>query len=103
MRCAGRRQQSLLLLPLLRSDPGGASHQSVGFRRRYPGIDLRLEVGNMAQVAVAMCAGAAELGFVEGSVQDPSLDSAVVAHDQPALAVGDGYPGLVVARCPAGI
>lgn len=45
----------------------------MGFRQHYPGTDLRLEMGNTAQVAVAMRAGAAEVGFVEGAVQNPSL------------------------------
>ena len=64
----------------------------VAFRCLHPGIDLRLEVGNTAQVAGAVCAGLAELGFVEGLVADPSLDSAVVARDQLVLVVGDGHP-----------
>lgn len=64
----------------------------VAFRRLHPGIDLRLEVGNTAQVAGAVCTGLAELGFVEGLVADPSLDSAVVARDQLVLVVGDGHP-----------
>ncbi len=64
----------------------------VAFRRLHPAIDLRLEVGNTAQVADAVRVGTAELGFVEGQVQDPSLASAVVAHDQLVLVVSDGHP-----------
>lgn len=66
----------------------------VAFRRRHPGINVRLEIGNTAQVAAAVRAGTADLGLVEGLVQDPFLDSAVVAHDQLVLVVGDGHPWI---------
>ena len=42
----------------------------VAFRRAYPAIDIRLAVGNTAQVAAAIHDGAAELGFVEGATDD---------------------------------
>ena len=60
----------------------------VAFRRAHPGIDIRLSVGNTAQVAAAVHEGQAELGFVEGAVNDPELSSATVAHDQLVLVVG---------------
>ena len=64
----------------------------VAFRRAHPGIDVRLEVGNTMQVAHAIHAGLAELGFVEGAVEDPSLDIRTVARDQLVIVVGDGHP-----------
>ncbi len=60
----------------------------VAFRRAHPGIEVRLSVGNTAQVAAAVHQGEAELGFVEGAVNDPELFSATVAHDQLVLVVG---------------
>ena len=45
----------------------------VAFRRAHPGSDIRLGVGNTAQVAEAVHQGLAELGFVEGAVDDPIL------------------------------
>ena len=63
----------------------------VAFRRAYPAIDIRLAVGNTAQVAASVHDGAAELGFVEGAVQDALLDSATVAHDQLVLVVGPDH------------
>ena len=60
----------------------------VAFRRAYPGIDIQLQVGNTAQVAAAVHGGAAELGFVEGDVEDPLLESQVVARDQLMVVVG---------------
>ena len=64
----------------------------VAFRKAHPRIDLRLSIGNTAHVAAAVHAGSAELGFVEGAVDDPSLLRAVVARDQMLLVVGSGHP-----------
>ena len=64
----------------------------VAFRRSHPGIDIRLTVGNTTQVAAAIHDGSAELGFVEGTVDDPALDSRVVARDQLVIVVGPDHP-----------
>jgi DNA-binding transcriptional LysR family regulator len=61
----------------------------VAFRRAYPGIDIRLSVGNTTSVARAVHDGTAELGFVEGTVVDPLLTSRRVARDQMII-VGSG-------------
>jgi DNA-binding transcriptional LysR family regulator len=64
----------------------------VAFRRAYPGIDIKLAVGNTNQVAAAVHTGAAELGFVEGTVEDPVLSSRPVARDQLVVVVGADHP-----------
>src|SRR5262249_6471482 len=64
----------------------------VVFRRAYPAIDIRLSIGNTAQVAAAIHAGTAELGFVEGEVLEPLLVSRPVARDQMIVVVGSGHP-----------
>ncbi len=64
----------------------------VAFRRAYPRIDIRLSIGNTAQVAAAIHAGTAELGFVEGEVTDPVLVSRPVARDQMLVVVGPEHP-----------
>ncbi len=64
----------------------------VAFRRAHPGIDIRLAVGNTTQVAAAIHDGSAELGFVEGVVDDPALESRVVARDQLVIVVGLDHP-----------
>lgn len=64
----------------------------VAFRRAHPGIDIRLAVGNTAQVAAAVHDGSAELGFVEGAVDDPALESRAVARDQLVVVVGTEHP-----------
>jgi DNA-binding transcriptional LysR family regulator len=60
----------------------------VAFRRAYPQIDIRLAIGNTAQVAAAIHAGAAELGFVEGEVTDTVLVSRPIARDEMIVVVG---------------
>ena len=64
----------------------------VAFRAAHPGIDIRLSVGNTAQVAAAVHDGAAELGFVEGAVSDAALRSHVVARDRLLVVVGPDHP-----------
>jgi DNA-binding transcriptional LysR family regulator len=64
----------------------------VAFRRAYPRIDVRLSIGNTAQVAAAIHAGTAELGFVEGEVLDPALVSRPIARDQMIVVVGSDHP-----------
>jgi DNA-binding transcriptional LysR family regulator len=58
----------------------------VAFRRSHPGIDIRMKVGNTAQVATAVRDGLAEIGFVEGAVDDAllTLDDALLTLDQVA-------------------
>ena len=64
----------------------------VAFRRAYQEIGLRLAVGNTAEAAEAVREGAAELGFVEGAVEDPALASLPVAEDRLVLVVPPGHP-----------
>lgn len=64
----------------------------VTFHRAYPRIDIRLTIANTAQVAEAIETGAAELGFVEGMVDNDHLESRTVALDQLVLVVGREHP-----------
>lgn len=57
----------------------------------YPDIEIALKVGNTAAVAAAVLSGAAELGFVEGAVDEPALSNEIVAHDDMALVVGAAH------------
>ena len=63
----------------------------VAFRRLHPAIELRLTIGNTAQVAAAVNDGIAELGFVEGVVNNQTLTSQLVARDQMVVVVGAGH------------
>jgi DNA-binding transcriptional LysR family regulator len=67
----------------------------VAFRRAHPGVEIRLTVGNTAQVAAAVHDGAAELGFVEGAVHDPALIAEPVARDQLVIVVAPDHPWTV--------
>ncbi len=64
----------------------------VRFCEAYPDIQIRLEVGNTAQVAKAVHSGTVELGFVEGAVEDPTLIQEPIAGDRLVLVVGKGHP-----------
>ena len=64
----------------------------VEYRRSYPGIEIRLSVGNTADAAEAVSTGAAELGFVEGLVERPQLKVTEVARDQLIVVVAPDHP-----------
>jgi DNA-binding transcriptional LysR family regulator len=64
----------------------------VAFRRSYPGVAIRLSIGNTSQAAAAVRGGEADLGFVEGEVDDPTLVSETVARDQLVIVVGAEHP-----------
>ena len=74
----------------------------VAFRRAYPQIQIRLAIGNTAQVAAAVESGAAELGFVEGAVEDKHFVSTRVARDQLLVVVGPDHPWVGRARLTPG-
>ena len=64
----------------------------VAFRRSHPGVTIRLSIGNTSQAAAAVRNGEADLGFVEGEVDDPALVSETVARDQLVIVVGAEHP-----------
>jgi DNA-binding transcriptional LysR family regulator len=64
----------------------------VAFRRSHPGVAIRLSMGNTSQAAAAVRGGEADLGFVEGEVDDPALISEPVARDQLVIVVGAEHP-----------
>lgn len=55
------------------------------FRANHPGISLRLTQGNTETVAAAVYDGAADLGFIEGDIDDPSFTIDPVAVDRLVL------------------
>jgi len=64
----------------------------VRFHQAYPAVEVRLAVGNTAQVAEAIHTGSAELGFVEGMVDDPTLMDDIIPGDRLMLVVGMNHP-----------
>ena len=68
------------------------SPRLVAFRSAYPRIEVKLAVGNTAQTAEAVIGGTAELGFVEGRVEDPALLQNTIDQDQLTIVTGAGHP-----------
>jgi len=64
----------------------------VAFHRTYPDIALRVGIGNTAQVAKAVMDGAAELGFIEGAVDEPALLSEPLTEDRLVVVVAPAHP-----------
>jgi DNA-binding transcriptional LysR family regulator len=64
----------------------------VQFRQTYPAIDLTLEVGNTDSVAQAILLGGADLGFIEGDIDEPSLIIEAVGEDQLVVVVAPDHP-----------
>lgn len=55
------------------------------FRKHYPQIDVHLAIANTQQAACRVNDGAAELGFVEGVIDDGAISHCPVGHDQLVL------------------
>lgn len=64
----------------------------VQFSQTYPAIDLTLEVGNTDSVAQAILLGGADLGFIEGDIDEPSLAIEAVGEDQLVVVVAPDHP-----------
>lgn len=62
------------------------------FAAAHPGVTLHLEVGNTAQAVAALLAGAADLGFVEGGVDEDLLAIERVGGDRLALYAAPEHP-----------
>ncbi len=81
---------------------GLAASQTVGnywlpkfiqaFRSAYPGISVSLVMGNTETVAALVRDGEANLGFVEGEVEEPSLSATTVAEDEMTLVAPADHP-----------
>src|SRR5215469_327710 len=64
----------------------------VTFHRTYPEIALRVGIGNTAQVAKAVIDGAAEIGFVEGTIDEPTLACEWLSEDRMVVVVAPAHP-----------
>ncbi len=71
------------------------------FRAAWPQVTLSLVIGNTTQVARAVLEGDADLGFVEGDIDNPLLDRLSVAADRLVLVVGAGHPWVGRAQLEA--
>ena len=64
----------------------------IGFHARYPEVELDVVAGNTREAASAVREGGAELGFVEGEIDDPALSQQVVGVDQMVLVAAPAHP-----------
>ena len=64
----------------------------VRLRTLYPRVQVELTVGNTTQAAHALMQGEADIGVVEGLVDEPALMATKVADDELCLVVGIGHP-----------
>ncbi len=60
------------------------------FRQKHPGIEVRLTIGNTATVSAAVMEGAAELGFIEGTIDEPALALLPVMIDKLVIVTAPG-------------
>lgn len=65
------------------------------FQTSYPGIALGITIGNTETVAAQVHDGAADLGFVEGEIDDPALAIEPVAEDELVLVAVSGHPWTI--------
>lgn len=62
------------------------------FHARYPGISLDLKIGNTDHVADHVRNGTADLGFIEGEIDDPALSVKLIAEDDLSIVVAATHP-----------
>ncbi|MBY0558646.1 LysR substrate-binding domain-containing protein [Hyphomicrobium sp.] len=61
------------------------------FHQRYPDIKLKLSAGNTQQVAAATHDGAADIGFIEGAIDDAHLSVRSIEGDRLVIVVGPAH------------
>ncbi|MHB0952195.1 MAG: LysR family transcriptional regulator [Allorhizobium sp.] len=64
----------------------------MAFHAEYPGIELDLTISNTRSVANAVREGLADIGFVEGVVDEPALSFSRLTDDAILIVTGPGHP-----------
>lgn len=64
----------------------------MAFHNDFPGIELQLTIGNTRTVADAVISGEADIGFVEGELDEPALAGSIVGKDELVVVVGPAHP-----------
>lgn len=67
------------------------------FEQSYPGVSVRLAIGNTQEVAALAAAGEVDLGFVEGEVRDVALVARAMDEDQLVIVAA---PTIRIPRKP---
>lgn len=73
----------------------------VKFRNAYPQVAVHLAINNTANVAKAVLEGDAEIGFIEGEVNNPLLKQHVIATDELIVVVAGRHPFSKLKRVSA--
>ena len=73
----------------------------VDFHTAHPGVELDVQIGNTREVAQAVLNGAAEIGLVEGAVDEPALSQVQVGSDRLAVLVTPDHPWATRRRLEA--
>jgi DNA-binding transcriptional LysR family regulator len=60
------------------------------FHARYPGVAVALRLANTDAVAELTCAGEVDLGFVEGEVDEPTLEATPIDEDELLIIAAAG-------------
>jgi DNA-binding transcriptional LysR family regulator len=64
------------------------------FHRRFPDIELQLEIANTRHIKESLLNGSIELGLTEGPIEDDELESSVFFHDELVAIAPAGHPLL---------
>ena len=62
------------------------------YRERHPGVTLSLRIGNTEQVSQWVHDTSADIGLIEGEIDDPALSVTQFAEDEMVLVVGRDHP-----------
>lgn len=79
--CASQTIASYWLPPIL-----------MQFKTLYPGVSINLDIGNTKTVTEAVLEGGAEVGFIEGAINEPALFVQPVVSDKLLVVTGPAHP-----------
>lgn len=72
------------------------------FQTAYPGVEVGVRIANTQRVATDLREGAADVGFIEGEIDDGALSARRVDGDALVFVVGQRHPLATQRRLPAG-
>ncbi|MDE3020559.1 MAG: LysR family transcriptional regulator [Pseudomonadota bacterium] len=64
----------------------------IQFQLTHPGIEIELTVGNTQSVSQAVMDGVADLGFIEGQINESQLEIDIIGEDRLIVVVAAGHP-----------
>ncbi|MCX5496830.1 LysR family transcriptional regulator [Kaistia dalseonensis] len=63
----------------------------VDFHDAHPAVEIGLAIGNTETVAASVLDGTAQLGFIEGAIDEPALSIRAIAEDRLIVVVGPSH------------